>query len=110
MIKKLLKMFRLFYNSLQVKEIFSKGKPHLECLSLSTEVLFNHYSPVKQLNVLTSYSAYSSVYYDDLASWWTEGPEPRGLMRGTPYLSLMIVGYLCYIYPSPHNLSSFFFL
>ncbi len=95
-----LKCSDCFFLSLLVKEVFRAGKPHLDCLSFCTEVLFNHYPPVKQLDVLPSDSAYPSVYPDDPASWWFEGPEQEHSWGGTLYLSLMIFSYLCHHLPT----------
>lgn len=59
LIKELLKTFKLISYSWLVIEALSVSKPHLDCVSLCTEVLFNRHPPVKQLNVLPSNSAFS---------------------------------------------------
>lgn len=59
LIKQLLKTVKLLFYSWLVTEALSVSKPHLDCASLCTEVLFNRHPPVKQLNVLPSNSASS---------------------------------------------------
>ena len=76
------------------KEVFSAGKPHLCCVTFCTEVLFNRYPPVKQLNGLPSDRPppYSIPQWPGIIVDWRA--EARGFMRGTLHLSLIIFRYL----------------
>lgn len=72
----------------------------MDCVSLCTEVLFNHHPSVKQLNVLLSDSAYPSVHPDDLASWWNEGLNKKIHKGNTVFI---INDVLLSVRSSPHK-------